>query len=252
MARAAIRSPADGVTQYRLKGSKLRSLPASGWNWPAGRPAVAPWQCAAGSVGPGRRPRRRARPIAGVGEAAAWRRRCRYRARVPEFRVSRVKLVGGGNCAAPPPPADRRIQPAARSARISRQLNLTEIPHARAVDHASGRRRRGRPAPPPTGVARTMRVDYFHTGDAKTEVFSFDEAVIEPAVWSRPCRARGRCARLRRLRLRRARRGVEDARHARAASARSSTSGPRPTRPRRSPRPSTSRCGFPRRARRSP
>jgi hypothetical protein len=36
----------------------------------------------------------------------------------------------------------------------------------------------------PSGGARTMRVDYFHTGDAKTEVFSFDEAVIEPAPWS--------------------------------------------------------------------
>jgi hypothetical protein len=38
-------------------------------------------------------------------------------------------------------------------------------------------------APRPTAV-RTMRVDYFHTGDAKQELFSFDEAVIEPAVWS--------------------------------------------------------------------
>jgi hypothetical protein len=38
-------------------------------------------------------------------------------------------------------------------------------------------------APAPS-AARTMRVDYFHTGDAKQELFSFDEAVIEPAVWS--------------------------------------------------------------------
>ena len=39
-------------------------------------------------------------------------------------------------------------------------------------------------APPPASGVRTMRVDYFHTGDAKQELFSFDEAVIEPAVWS--------------------------------------------------------------------
>jgi hypothetical protein len=37
---------------------------------------------------------------------------------------------------------------------------------------------------PTTPGVRTMRVDYFHTGDAKTELFSFDEAVIEPAQWS--------------------------------------------------------------------
>ena len=28
-----------------------------------------------------------------------------------------------------------------------------------------------------------MRVDYFHTGDAKQELFSFDRAVIEPLPW---------------------------------------------------------------------
>ena len=28
-----------------------------------------------------------------------------------------------------------------------------------------------------------MRVDYFHTGDAKQEVFSFDRVVIEPLPW---------------------------------------------------------------------
>ena len=39
-------------------------------------------------------------------------------------------------------------------------------------------------APPSPAGARTMRVDYFHTGDAKQEIFSFDEAVIEPAAWS--------------------------------------------------------------------
>ena len=37
---------------------------------------------------------------------------------------------------------------------------------------------------PQSGVLRTMRVDYFHTGDAKQEIFSFDEAVIEPSAWS--------------------------------------------------------------------
>ena len=37
---------------------------------------------------------------------------------------------------------------------------------------------------------QTMRVDYFHTGDAKQELFSFDEAVVEPAAWSgHPARA---------------------------------------------------------------
>jgi hypothetical protein len=30
---------------------------------------------------------------------------------------------------------------------------------------------------------QTMRVDYFHTGDAKQEVFSFDRVVIEPLPW---------------------------------------------------------------------
>ncbi|HEY6509047.1 MAG TPA: peptidase M64 N-terminal domain-containing protein, partial [Vicinamibacterales bacterium] len=37
---------------------------------------------------------------------------------------------------------------------------------------------------PTTPGLRTMRVDYFHTGDAKQEIFSFDEAVVEPAAWS--------------------------------------------------------------------
>jgi hypothetical protein len=42
----------------------------------------------------------------------------------------------------------------------------------------------------PPSPGRTMRVDYFHTGDAKQEIFSFDEAVVEPAVWSgHPTRA---------------------------------------------------------------
>jgi IgA peptidase M64/peptidase M64-like protein len=30
---------------------------------------------------------------------------------------------------------------------------------------------------------QTMRLDYFHTGDAKQEVFSFDRAIIEPLPW---------------------------------------------------------------------
>jgi hypothetical protein len=37
---------------------------------------------------------------------------------------------------------------------------------------------------PQSGAVRTMRVDYYHTGDAKQEIFSFDEAVIEPTAWS--------------------------------------------------------------------
>ena len=36
---------------------------------------------------------------------------------------------------------------------------------------------------------RTMRVDYFHTGDTSRELFSFDEAVIEPAPWAGPLAA---------------------------------------------------------------
>ena len=30
---------------------------------------------------------------------------------------------------------------------------------------------------------QTMRLDYYHTGDAKQEVFSFDRVVIEPLPW---------------------------------------------------------------------
>jgi hypothetical protein len=32
-------------------------------------------------------------------------------------------------------------------------------------------------------AARTMRVDYFHTGDASSEVFSLDRVVVEPLPW---------------------------------------------------------------------
>jgi hypothetical protein len=32
--------------------------------------------------------------------------------------------------------------------------------------------------------AQTMRVDYYHTGDASQEVFSVDRVVIEPLPWS--------------------------------------------------------------------
>ena len=31
--------------------------------------------------------------------------------------------------------------------------------------------------------ARTMRVDYFHTGNATSELFSLDRVSIEPAPW---------------------------------------------------------------------
>src|SRR6266849_6888058 len=30
---------------------------------------------------------------------------------------------------------------------------------------------------------RTMRLDYYHTGDAKQETFSIDRVVIEPLAW---------------------------------------------------------------------
>ena len=32
-------------------------------------------------------------------------------------------------------------------------------------------------------AAPTMRVDYYHTGDASQEVFSVDRVVIEPLPW---------------------------------------------------------------------
>lgn len=35
-------------------------------------------------------------------------------------------------------------------------------------------------------VQRTMRVDYFHTGNAKQELFALDEVVVEPAPWPGP------------------------------------------------------------------
>ncbi len=37
--------------------------------------------------------------------------------------------------------------------------------------------------------ARTMRVDYFHTGNTKQELFSLDEVVVEPAAWPGPANA---------------------------------------------------------------
>lgn len=35
-------------------------------------------------------------------------------------------------------------------------------------------------------VRRTMRVDYFHTGNTKQELFALDEVVLEPASWPGP------------------------------------------------------------------
>jgi hypothetical protein len=35
-------------------------------------------------------------------------------------------------------------------------------------------------------VARTMRVDYFHTGNTTQELFSLDEVVVEPTAWAGP------------------------------------------------------------------
>jgi hypothetical protein len=37
--------------------------------------------------------------------------------------------------------------------------------------------------PPGAGAPRTMRVDYFHTGNATAEWFSFDRVVLEPLPW---------------------------------------------------------------------
>ncbi len=38
-------------------------------------------------------------------------------------------------------------------------------------------------APPDAGAPRTMRVDYFHTGNATAERFSLDRVVLEPLPW---------------------------------------------------------------------
>jgi hypothetical protein len=38
----------------------------------------------------------------------------------------------------------------------------------------------------PSSAARTMRVDYFHTGSSTQELFALDEVVIEPAPWPGP------------------------------------------------------------------
>ena len=40
-----------------------------------------------------------------------------------------------------------------------------------------------RPRPPPPAAPRTMRVDYFHTGNATEERFSLDRVVLEPLPW---------------------------------------------------------------------
>lgn len=36
------------------------------------------------------------------------------------------------------------------------------------------------------GTRRTLRVDYFHTGNARQEIFALDEVVIEPSAWPGP------------------------------------------------------------------
>src|SRR4051794_22173963 len=37
--------------------------------------------------------------------------------------------------------------------------------------------------PSPAAPPRTMRVDYFHSGDAGQEHFSLDRVVVEPGAW---------------------------------------------------------------------
>src|SRR5918998_2891718 len=39
------------------------------------------------------------------------------------------------------------------------------------------------PAPGAPQAARTMRLDFYHTGTASEEVFSLDRAVVEPLAW---------------------------------------------------------------------
>ena len=34
------------------------------------------------------------------------------------------------------------------------------------------------------GSPATMRVDYFHTGNSESELFSLDQVVVEPLAWS--------------------------------------------------------------------
>ena len=45
------------------------------------------------------------------------------------------------------------------------------------------RRVAGQPPPRPPAAPQTMRVDYYHTGNAKEERFSLDRIVIEPLPW---------------------------------------------------------------------
>ena len=40
------------------------------------------------------------------------------------------------------------------------------------------------PRTPPASPGRTMRVDYFHTGNTTQELFALDQVVVEPAAWS--------------------------------------------------------------------
>ncbi len=38
-------------------------------------------------------------------------------------------------------------------------------------------------APPPAPTPKTLRVDYYHTGNATEEHFSLDRVVLEPGAW---------------------------------------------------------------------
>lgn len=42
------------------------------------------------------------------------------------------------------------------------------------------------PPPAPPTALRTLRVDYFHTGNSRQELFALDRVVIEPAPWPGP------------------------------------------------------------------
>ncbi len=46
---------------------------------------------------------------------------------------------------------------------------------------------------------QTMRLDYFHTGDAKSETFSFDRVSIEPLPWPGDMRKDDRSDELRQI-----------------------------------------------------
>ena len=100
---------------------------------------------------------------------------------------------------------------------------------------------------PRSGDRGTMRLDYYHTGNATEERFSVDRVVRRAAAVARESGAADRHDQSRQVLLRSGRRGHRNACCTRAASARSTASGRRPPKRRRSTGRFRSRCAFPRR-----